>query len=46
MDCSKRFNAAFFEVGEAQAEREWESMYEYMTERAKAATKPGPKKAS
>ena len=36
----------FFVTGVAQAEREKECMYEYMTDRAKTASNPGAKKTS
>ena len=39
-------DTGFFVIGEAQAERGKECMYEYMTDRAKTATKPNAKKAS
>ena len=40
------FNAGFFVIGEAQAERGKECTYQYMTDRAKTATKPEAKKTS
>ena len=39
-------HAGFFETGAAQAERGKKCMNEYMTDRAKTATKPGAKKTS
>ena len=39
-------NAGFFATGATQAERGKECMYEYMTDRAKTATKPSVKKTS
>ena len=40
------FDAVFFAIGAAQAERGKECMYEYMTDRAKTATMPSAKKTS